>query len=289
MFRLSRRQWRVLVPALLACGLALLAYKGGSHPPVAAAADTLLINSKFSVALPKRLVTPDGGTLSRFFRRYSAGPEAVAVIPHDGAVQCAATGDATVTVASWRGTATVVVLCRPIRSFYPFGGVRLVLGGPPAVPNVGAFGDDRRPVTQLAGTTLVRDTSIARYRDGKLYPVAVGRTRMEMDFSGMRSTLGIEVVENVEAMSLHLAGGELKSWRLPRGRYEILLGPAAPLAVAPQLAMGTYKANCAPGRLGPQHIHCVTYEEGALIVRNLQAPGPRSGRTSDIKIVRQAW
>jgi len=281
---MRRSFWLVLSFALAVVALA----RGRSSPdagPLKAPVDTLVINSKLNIALPSSAIP------WRILGKptYRVTPASVAHSPHAGAVACDTTGDALLTAGNRFSRRSVLLVCRPVRSFFPFQSIRIALGSEPVrMPPVPNRGLDGRPVTLLAGTARMRDTTIARLDSGMIRPVALGRTFVEMDFSGADAVLGVEVYETVTAGPVTLPGGGMKSWRLPRGRYEINLTPAEGATSQP-LALSMYKANCAPGRQGPQHIHCVTYEEGALIVRNTRAPGRRSDQTGKVLIVRQGW
>ena len=247
--------------------------------------DTMVINSVLNIALPESAIP----WLIFGKRAYSVSPSNVAHVPHDKAVACDTIGDATVTVSSLLSTRRVFVQCRPVRTFGMFPGIRIQLSkGRVKMPPVPNRGLDGRPVTLLAGTAMVNDTTVIRLRDGYIYPLKLGRTSIARDFSGMSEGLGVEVYEPLTSGPVTLAGGEMRSWRLPRGRYEINLTPVEGRKTQP-LALSMYRANCAQGRLGPQHIHCVTYEEGALIVRNTRRPGPRTRETGNVQIIRQGW
>jgi hypothetical protein len=247
--------------------------------------DTMIVNSRKNIEIPASAIP------WRIFGKpaFSVTPATVAHIPHDKAVACDTTGDATVTVSNRLSTRRVLVKCRPVKTFAVFPQIRMELAkGPIPMPAVANRGLDGTPVKELAGTAEVRDTNVLRLENNVLYPKALGRTLVLMDFAGLTATLGVEVYEPVTSGPVTLTGGEMKSWRLPRGRYEINLTPAEGQKTQP-LALSMYRANCAPGREGPQHIHCVTYEEGALIVRNTRDPGPRTSRTGNVWIIRQGW
>lgn len=265
--------------AALGCGCASRALAQG------APRDTMVINSRKNVALPTSAIP------WRLFGKpsFSVKPENIAHIPHDKAVACDTTGDATVTARNLISTRQLVVQCRPIKTFGMFPAIRIDIGkGPVNLPPVPNRGLDGRAVTLLAGIALVRDTMVIQLRDGMIHPLKLGRTVILMDFSGIGEGLGVEVYEPIASGPVTLTGGEMKSWRLPRGRYEINLTPATGAKTQP-LALSMYRANCASGRLGPQHLHCVTYEAGALSVRNTREPGPRSSRTGNVMLIRQGW
>jgi hypothetical protein len=265
--------------AALGCGCARPALAQG------APRDTIVVNSRKNIELPESAVP------WRVFGMpsYSVAPTGIAHIPHDKAVACDTSGDATVTVANRLSSRRVLVQCRPIKTFGMFPSIRIdITKGTVKLPPVANRGLDGNAVTLLAGTSLVRDTTVIQLKDGVIHPLKLGRTVILMDFAGMTTALGVEVYEPIAAGPLTLTGGEMKSWRLPRGRYEINLTPTTGEKTQP-LALSMYRANCASGRQGPQHLHCVTYEEGALIVRNTHEPGPRSSRTGNVMLIRQGW
>lgn len=271
--------------------LTLLAATGcgggsGGRQAASAPADTMVINSKFNIALEDHLVP------LRIFGKpkYSVTPANIAHSPHAKAVACDTIGDAVLTVSNWVSTKRAVVQCRPIRAFMPFGpGMRIELGSGPIPPlRVPNRGLDGRPVTLLAGTAMVRDTNVIQLKDGLIHPVALGRTWIAMNFSGPEESQGVEVVQTMEKAPITLTGGEMRSWKLPHGRYELMLSPLDSTKPS-SLALATYNANCARGHAGPQHLHCVTYTEGAVIVSNPRKPGRNSEGTERFYLVRRGW
>jgi hypothetical protein len=269
----------VTLVAAIGCGCAKVALAQ------AAPVDTVVINSRLNIELPKSAIP------WRIFgkARYSVSPATVAHTPHDKAVACDTTGDATVSVSNLFSTKRVLVKCRPVKTFGMFNEVRVdIAKGPFPMPAIANIGWDGVPVKELAGTAEVEDTTVIKLENNVIHPRTIGRTRIDMDFAGLHDSFGVEVYEQVTSGPVTLTGGEMKSWRLPRGRYEINLTPVEGAKVQP-LRLSMYKANCAPGRGGPQHIHCVTYEEGALIVRNTRDPGPRTSQTGNVWIIRQGW
>lgn len=217
-----------------------------SSAALSAPADTLVINSRFSVSLPGHLVP-----FELLRPSYETIPDRVAHVTHAGAVACDTIGDALVVVSTRFSRRSALLKCRPIRSFSPFAGVRIPVGGAPVVVPVANWGLDGRPVTLLAGTAQVGDTTVAVLRDGLIHPKALGRTAVNIDFSGMQYRVGVEVIDTVASESVAFAGGEFRSWQLPHGRYEIMVNIADRSGAEP-LALAILNANCADARIDRQ-------------------------------------
>jgi hypothetical protein len=137
------------------------------------------------------------------------------------------------------------------------------------------LGPDRRPVELLQGRASVRDTSVAKLQGELIYPVRVGSTVIDVEFSGgAKAEVAVDVRKSMIDTALTMVAGEMHSWPVPPGRYEVkLVHDSTTRGAAPVFA--ATNANCASGRDGPQHYYCSTKEGSRFVVS-----GPPNSRTS---------
>jgi hypothetical protein len=251
--------------------------------------DTLVVNGFDPVMIGAKLINRFGSSVWRASLRYAEQPGSIAHVSKDGNVTCKGIGDDVITISHGSLKRDLLVRCRPITMF-GWNGVRLNVGGPPGPLEIEATGPDRRPVTLLSGQATVLDTQYARLRDNMLYPIAVGYTRVKVDFSGGTSTtIGVSVTKAVIDTSLTMVAGEWHTWHLPPGYYHITLN-AADSTAGPSLIVAAMNANCAKGRNGPQEYYCITKPTSALVVRNVKPPRTpeRMGRLVVVQVP-HAW
>jgi hypothetical protein len=210
---------------------------------IAVTSDTLIINGPRPVTIPAHVVRSDGRTVSNARLTYSSNSEIVRLSP-DGHVACTPAGNGVVVLSHRTARTPVVVLCRPISSFGLSGGIApLWVGGPPVAITMAAFDSAGNPVSPLRGTVQIRDDSIARIINGRVYALARGQTRVDMDFAGVATSLPITVVERAVHDSVHLVGGELESWRVSPGYYEVQLATSSHSGDSIGLELGAFHAR----------------------------------------------
>ena len=235
--------------------------------------DTLIVNGEQPVLVGARLLNRSGQAIWRPGLRYVASPATTARPSSDGSIQCTAMGDAMLTISRGALEKRVLVRCRPIAGF-SFQGVSLELGGPPKELTVNPIGYDRHRVVLLRGQASIRDSGVAQLRGTLVYPVKVGYTLIDVDFSGGTSTrVGVSVTRPAVDTSLKMVGGEFQSWRLPPGYYKLHLDVAEPSRGRASLLLAATRSNCARGRDGPQDYWCITSDSSTIVVRNPEAPG----------------
>jgi hypothetical protein len=249
--------------------------------------DTVLVNSRAPVQLPVQVLDSAGHALRVSGLRYESGAGDSLKVSGLGRVTCARRGDAEVRVSLGALSRRFVVMCRPVKGFrFVYEDVLpLVAGGPPrelALPAVGVDGD---PVSMLAATITVGDTSIAELRGLTVHPRAPGSTWVEVDIGHCVWPIGITVHEPVSdpaalrrsgqlffAPSLRLADGEHRAWRLPRGEYRVgLVGSQGPDGA--RLLLSRSAMNCKLWLGDLQDYHCVALAGAAIDVRNPRPPG----------------
>ncbi len=271
-----RAGWFILLLAVAACG--------DARPVrlVAGRSDTVIVNSLASVPLAIRVVNADG--LERRVRgvRYELIAGGELELTDDGHVMCDGRGDAEV-AASYGGLEMrVTVLCRPIGGFSVQRVVRLAIGGPPARLDIDAFGVDMKPVDMIAGTASVRDSQVATLVDGFVHARGRGATMVDVQTGDCTISIPVEVDEwkptpdgllphELYADSLNMAAGELRSWRLPPGRYEIKL--LADGGAPAHLRLASYQMNCAPLPRTEEQYSCIAKDRASVIVHHTEPAG----------------
>ena len=268
------------VPAAAATIVALLFMSACSDGPqirIAVTSDTVVINGPRPVAIRAQLAHGDGRIVPYGRLTYSSSSEMVR-LSNSNQVACVHAGDAVVVISHRALRARVVVLCRPIVSFgISRAVVPLWVGGPPAPIAMTAFDSAGKPVTPLRGTMRIRDDSIARIINGRVYPIARGRTRIDMDFAGVTTSLPVEVVQRAVQDSVHLVGGKFASWRVSPGYCEVQLTFSSDNADSGGLELSVFHATCARALVNRgQHYFCVLREGSSLIVRNSKPIGSHS-------------
>ena len=220
-------------------------------------ADTVLVNSRRAVMVPVRLLDAKGRELrAKNVRFEQVAGEHVPLTP-DGRVTCPARGDAVLRASVLGLTSEFALLCRPVKGFRSAfdGDPPLVVGEPPRDLALGAVGVDDLPVNLLAGTATIQDSTIASLRGLTIIPRHAGNTEIFVDIGDCVHSMFIEVAESVHSSldlerrdqlftvpSLRMVGGEIRSWPIPRGEYQLWLRTTANRK--PQLVLGGVSMNC---------------------------------------------
>jgi len=284
-----RASWSILFLAFAACDARPVRL-------VAGRSDTVVVNSRESVPLAVRLVDVNGVERRARGVRYQLIAGGGGELANDGQVTCDRRGDAEVAATYGELTTRVAVLCRPIEGFRMPRVLRLTISGPPAPLDVGAIGVDGKPVDMLAGTASVRDSQIAALVEGYVHARARGATMVDVEGGDCAVSIPIEVVEASRtsdgllpheqyAESLGMAAGELRSWRLPPGRYEIsLIGEGGAPA---HLRLASYQMNCAALPGTEQQYSCIAMDRASVIVHHTEPAGRGHQSTATLLVHRR--
>src|SRR5262245_41423855 len=224
-------------PRSLQCA-ALLVLAACTERPVrivAGVADTAVINNRQTVELPVRMVGATGREVGSCGLRYEWISGDRIQVAENGRVTCKRSGDAVVRVSRDELSTQFVVRCRPIQAFRFSHAIRLLAGGASEELTIGAVDVDLKPVSLIAGKASVRDTNIAIVADGRVHPKAPGSTYVDVAVGNCVKSIRVDVVERVDSTlklgpsrefviaPLRLVGGELRSWRIPSGMYDVRL------------------------------------------------------------------
>ena len=262
---------------------------------VAGRSDTVIVNSRGSVSLPVRLVDANGAERVARGVRFRLIPGGDLELANGGRVACDRPGDAEVEATKGDLSTRVTVLCRPIEGFRIGRVLRLTIGGPPAPLGAEAYGVDRRTVDLVAGTALVRDSQVAALIDGYVHARTRGITTVDVEAGDCAVSIPVEVVESSRtsdgllphqqyAESLSMSAGELRSWRVPPGRYEIsLFGEGAAPA---HLRLASHQMNCAALPRTEQQYSCIASDQASVIVHHTEPAGRGRQTTATLLVHR---
>src|SRR5262249_42712506 len=154
-------------------------------------------------------------------------------------------------------------------------------------------GSDGTPESLLAGTATVRDTTIAVIENGFVYGRHPGRTYIDIDVGDCGASIVVDVDEVVHSPSalkpfqaiaippLRLPAGQLRTWRIPPGPYEIAFG-----ADDARLVLGGASLNCSQWSMGDSRYRCIAMRNASVIVRNTRAAGTSGDIVGDFYIRR---
>jgi hypothetical protein len=255
--------------------------------------DTVIVNSRGLVPLAVRVVNADGVERVGSGVHYRLVSRGDIQLADGGRITCDRPGNAEVEATYRDLSMRLTVLCRPIEGFSWPRQLRLTIGGPAVPLGAAAIGVDGKSVDMVAGTASVRDSLIVALVDGLVHARARGETMVDVEAGGCAVSIPVEVIEpssaanrllpnQVYAESLSMAAGELRSWRLPPGRYEIgLSGDDGALA---HLRLASHQMDCAARRGSELQFSCIAKEQASVIVQQTQQAG-RGGQSTGALLV----
>lgn len=229
-----RREDRIRTLAA-AAGIALLASacKGPPARLVAGTSDTVVVNNERPVQLGMHVFDAAGHTLADTGVRYLRTSGDAIPVSAMGVAKCTQTGEAVLRASLGAVATDVYLICRPVRGLRT-AGLDLVVGDSAQPLPFEAIGVDGKPVTLLAGTAKVMDTTVARLDHMRVSARSAGQTMVGLRVGDWFQWIGVKVYQPVQtldglraeqemvALRVRLASGDMRRWRLPRGRY--LLG-----------------------------------------------------------------
>jgi hypothetical protein len=260
--------------------IAVLALGACTHEAVrltAGKSDTIVVNGRAPTSLAVEVLDSRGDSVLVDGLRYEWMSGDSIPVTSRGLVVCSRRADATVRVSTGHLATDFVVQCRPIRGFFMPWEVRLVLGGPSSHLNVGAIGLDGQPLPSFAGTAAVRDNQIARLQGLEIFPVGVGVTIVDLDVGECSMPILIDVdslVGTPAALATHrifaqrvaLVPGEIRSWQIPPGFYELWLGPES--LVEPTVGLVSRNTNCVHVAGEGKRYLCVALPDAEIVLRD---------------------
>lgn len=194
--------------------------------------DGILVNNTKPVQLSLRALDATGHRLKRADVRYQWVSGAPIPVSARGVIVCTQRGDAVVRASLAGLKSDFVIHCQPIRKLRSAGWGNFVVGESARTLSVDAVGLDGHPVTRIAATLRVDDSTIATLDgDGRLRPLRPGHASVDVEIGDRVTSEEVtifEVVSTFEGLRpdqrwvvapIHLTRGASLRWPLPTGRF----------------------------------------------------------------------
>jgi len=250
-------------------------------PPVrlvGGSSDTVIINNRAETRIPLRVLDAHGHVLPDSGVRYRliAGDN-IAVSP-TGRIKCLHSADVTVHASLGGLASTMLVRCRPVNRVQIDGPMQFLLPDTAQEMPLRVLDLEGNEVSLLNGTADIIDTTIATIDGIRVIPKAPGVTVAGVRFGNVSAGVGVHVYQKVSSLdvlqqgmkfvgvSLRLAGGETKTWKLPSGSWMLTMLPEADEVNGVRLRIEG--ANCSPLQLTRRRYGCFVKTAGKVIVFN---------------------
>ena len=264
---------------------------------VAGTSDTVVVNDTLSVPVPMYGLDASGRRVAVRGVRFDSMSTNGIHLSADGDVTCSRRADATARATLGDVSTVFALLCRPISGFAVHDRLQLIVGDPPEELNARAIGVDGQTVTLLAGSTTVEDSTIVSIDNGRVRARRPGRTFIDVEAGGCAMNIVVEVFERADSTAamqpwqeftlvpLRLVGGELRMWRIPPGKYELLLVPDT--TARGKAVLGASATNCSRWPGNDERYTCIARQNASVIVRNASAPGRGHEAAANLFVTRQ--
>jgi hypothetical protein len=239
--------------------------------------DTVTVVGPDWVPIPVKVVGGDGRDLDVPDFTVSLSSD-TAVRARRNSIACLRSGSATVKV-EWRDTtATIVARCRLGARFrlQPF--LAMMVGdSAQRVTAIATYPDGESETLRDVGMAIA-DTGIARFHEGGIIPVGVGRTRVRYDLGGASVRGSVVVHQLIAEQVVTLEASERQAWKLGAGLYTITVTPTTKGERTSPLRIETDGLGCARHSSREDSIHCLAKVAGRLdLVNDGGRPGARPG------------
>jgi hypothetical protein len=249
--------------------------------------DGIVVNNLGPVRLSIRVLDAAGHRLERSDVRYQRMAGAPIPVSPLGVIKCTKRGDAIVRASLTTLNRDFVVHCLPVRDIASIGWGNFVVGEPARTLEVEAIGPDGQPVTRIAATLRVADSTVATLDGGQLRPLRPGFTPIDVAIGDLTTEAMVTVFERVHTFEglrpdqrwvvtpIRLARDGSLSFPLPTGlfylafgedssdvpspigfgsrstaRFPITMSVGGPIMCMPELGPGVLNTHClarAPG------------------------------------------
>jgi hypothetical protein len=214
-----------------------------------------------------------------------------------GVVQCTETGDATIRATLGALASNVLVRCRPVRDVRATRMLNLVVGARAVELPFEAMGMDSQSVTMLTGRITLEDSTIVALEGQRVRALAPGSTGLTMRvgdrsaYTSVHTYVRVATLERIlpgqhVAVSVRLAGGEMRRWRIPAAPelYFFSMLPDRDEQSMPRLAI--VGASCSPG-LDAHSYFCLARNDASVIVYHPQQIDPAKTLSGTLAVWRQ--
>jgi hypothetical protein len=250
-------------------------------PPVrllAGAADTLVVNNRRPVPIPIRALDVAGRAVPATGVRYAWMAGDSLDVTADGMVTCRRRGDATLRASLHAVAITTLVLrCRPVERLHIAGPMQFVLGDSSQPIPLEALDTHGMPVDLLAGTVSEQRGGVFAVERGlRVRPRMAGASLTTVVVGDEHARVGVHVYEpasgldglrngqELVAVSMRLASGEVRQWQLPAGGWMLTMMPYEDEASG--LRLRVEGAACKPLAITRRRIACAVQQDASVIV-----------------------
>lgn len=250
--------------------------------------DTVIVNNVRAVRLASRILSKDGHSLPDSLARYQWISGDTIPVGADGIVTCGRPADATIRVSAGNVATQAILHCRPVEKVRVEAPMQFILPGDSAhTVRVQATDAQGSPVTLLAGSLMIRDSSVATWDGMKLRPRIPGTTVAGIRIGNRDAGMGVHVYERVStlddlrpdqrlvAVELKMTPGESKSWRLRPGGWMLTMLPEED---SQGIRLRVEGATCSPG-FTKRRLVCATKDGATVMVYHPSAAGSGSIKT----------
>jgi hypothetical protein len=264
--------------------------------------DGIVVNNLGPVHLSMRVLDARGHRLERTDVRYQRISGAPIQVSTRGVIKCTRRGDAIVRASLATLNRDFVIHCQPVREIRGVGWGNFMVGDSASTLTVDAIGLDGQPVTRIAATLRVEDSTIATLDgDGRLRPLRTGHTTIDIEIGDRAAGAVVTVFEPVRTFEglrpdqrwvvapIRLTRGASIQWPLPTGLFFLsfsadsseipsaggFAGLGSILITHSPISMSvTGPIMCIP-ELGPGVLdtHCLSRAPGATLTLTYSGPG----------------
>lgn len=253
-------------------------------------------------ALPVRVIDRAGMVVSPLdvTVRVSSGSVVRLIPPNE--VVCDRSGTANVEVQAGALKERLDVRCRSDAVIRVLPSAERVVGDSPSQIKFEvevSVGDAPRPLTFEASfpsgdreivrplRVEVMDSRVVYLRADSLVAVAPGRRLLEAELPGQTVYVAVSVSALLVNDTLALKAGQFRSWVLEAGRYTLTVAEVTRRDDLRWLDMVTDGVRCVRNLRAADTIHCVVYEHGTVVVRNIGADPSSPVERAYVRIVRR--
>ncbi len=225
-----------LLAVLITLAVTTIAWVTRNGPPArlvttAVSSDGIVVNNIGSVKLSTLVLDAAGHRLANAevqYRRLSGIPIPVS---SRGIVRCAERGDAVLRATLGRLKKEFVIHCEPVKTIRGVGWGNFIVGDSGRTLFADAVGPDSAPVTRIAATLRVLDSTVATLDGSTLRPLRPGFTQVDIAigdqhagapvtvFEPLRSLEDLKPDQRWVAVRVRLQRGQSVHWPLPVGDF----------------------------------------------------------------------